>query len=93
MKSNPKVLALIWTYPIINFVVISYTVSSQWVYDLVTLRFGPDANPAALRRHMSVFTIAIVVFIVIIYLVYMLSLPTKPDLTDFQDIFYGLAIF
>ena len=88
---SPKMFALIWTYPVINMVVVSYCVSSQWIYDLVTLRFGGnDRN--VLRRHMQVFAIAVVVFIVIIYLIYMLSLPALEDRSDFQSIFYGLAV-
>ena len=34
---RPAVFAFIWTYPLINFVVISYTTSSHWVYDQMTL--------------------------------------------------------
>lgn len=41
---------------------------------------------------MQVFAIAVVVFIVIIYLIYMLSLPALEDRSDFQSIFYGLAV-
>jgi len=44
------------------------------VYDLMRLMYA-DQNPVLLRRQMSVFVIAVIVFIVIMYLVYMLSLP------------------
>ena len=74
ISTQPKLIAFIWTYPLINFVVISYTVSSHWVYDLMRLMYA-DQNPVLLRRQMSVFVIAVIVFIVIMYLVYMLSLP------------------
>lgn len=90
--TTPKVIAFIWTYPLINFVVISYTVSSHWVYDLMRLMYA-NQNPVQLRRQMSVFVIAVIVFIVIMYLVYMLSLPIETDLSDLPGIFYFLAIF
>ena len=35
-----SVFALIWTYPLINNIVVSYTTSSHWVYDLMTLMHG-----------------------------------------------------
>jgi hypothetical protein len=96
LNDHPKAFALVWTYPCINFVVVSYTVSSQWVYDLVTLRYGVDAlgrNRQQIRRHMKVFSIAVVVFVTIVYFVYLLDLPTQDDLSDFENVFYGLAIF
>lgn len=71
---QPKLVAFIWTYPITNFVVVSYTVSSHWVYDLMRFMYA-DQPPRVLRRQMSVFVIAVIVFVVIIYFVYMLSLP------------------
>ena len=90
---KPEALGFIWTYPLINFVVISYTVSSHWVYDLMTLMYAERANPLLLRRQMVIFVIAIAVFIVIMYLVYMFSLPASADGSDLKDIFYFLAIF
>ncbi len=73
-NAQPKLIAFIWTYPIINVVIVAYTVSSHWVYDLMRLMYA-DQNPMVLRRQMSVFVIAVIVFVVIIYFVYMLSLP------------------
>ena len=96
LEDHPKSFALIWTYPCINFVVVSYTVSSQWVYDLVTLRYGDEPtrrHRQQIRNHMKVFSIAIVVFVTLIYFVYMLDLPTQDDLSDFENVFYGLAVF
>ena len=37
---NSSVFAFIWTYPLINMIVVSYTISSHWVYDLMTLIHG-----------------------------------------------------
>ena len=73
---RPAVFAFIWTYPLINFVVVSYTTSSHWVYDLMTLIHGNEA-PELIRRQMKVFVVAIVIFVIIMYLVYMLSLPSS----------------
>ena len=92
IASNPKVFALVWTYPLINFIVISYTVSSHWVYDLMTIMHANQA-PMALRRQMKVFIVAIVFFVVIMYLVYMLSLPPTTGKDDLPQIFFYLAIF
>ena len=38
--AKAPIFAFIWTYPLINFIVISYTTSSHWVYDLMTLIHG-----------------------------------------------------
>jgi hypothetical protein len=37
LKSKATVFALIWTYPLINFIVASYTISSHWCYDLMIM--------------------------------------------------------
>ena len=37
------IFAFIWTYPLINYIVISYTTSSHWVYDLMTIIHGNQA--------------------------------------------------
>ena len=92
IASKPKVFAFFWTYPLINFIVISYTVSSHWVYDLMTIMHANQA-PVALRRQMKVFVVAIVIFVIIMYLVYMLSLPQTTAATDLPQIFFYLAIF
>jgi len=93
IEENAKVWSLIWTYPLINMVVVSYTVSSHFVYDLMTIMYA-NQNPRLLRRQMAVFVIAIVVFVVIIYLIFMLSLPTVDAKSEeLADIFYFLAIF
>ena len=92
IASNPKAFALIWTYPLINFIVISYTVSSHWVYDLMTIMHANQA-PLALRNQMKVFVVAIVFFVIIMYLVYMLSLPDGPKYEKLCELFFYLAIF
>ena len=81
IANSPKLFSLIWTYPLINFIVISYTVSSHWVYDLMTIMHANQA-PMALRRQMKVFVVAIVIFVIIMYLVYMLSLPQTNGAED-----------
>lgn len=89
---NVAVFALIWTYPLINNIVVSYTTSSHWVYDLMTLLHGNQANEI-IRRQMKVFVIAIVIFVIIMYLVYMLSLPVSDSIESLDGVFFYLAIF
>ena len=89
---RPAVFAFIWTYPLINFVVVSYTTSSHWVYDLMTLIHGNEA-PELIRRQMKVFVVAIVIFVIIMYLVYMLSLPSGESADQLNQVFFYLAIF
>ena len=91
---GPKapVFALVWTYPLINYIVVSYTTSSHWVYDLMTLIHGNQA-PEVIRRQMKVFVVAIVIFVIIMYLVYMLSLPSGDRIEDLDGVFFYLAIF
>lgn len=84
--------ALVWTYPLINYIVVSYTTSSHWVYDLMTLIHG-NQNPGIIRRQMKVFVVAIVIFVVIMYLVYMLSLPSGDSIESLDGVFFYLAIF
>jgi hypothetical protein len=74
LNANAASFCFIWTYPLINFIVASYTISSHWCYDLMVLMHG-NQGIWALRRQMNVFVIAIVIFVVVIYLIYMLSLP------------------
>lgn len=38
--SRASVFAFVWTYPLINNIVVSYTTSSHWVYDLMALLHG-----------------------------------------------------
>lgn len=92
IAGKPKVFAFFWTYPLINYIVVSYTVSSHWVYDLMTIMHANQA-PVALRRQMKVFVVAIVIFVIIMYLVYMLSLPQTTGQADLPQIFFYLAIF
>ena len=91
---GPKapVFAFIWTYPLINFIVVSYSMSSHWVYDLMTLIHGNQA-PEMIRRQMKVFVVAIVIFVIIMYLVYMLSLPSGDSIENLDGVFFYLAIF
>lgn len=91
---NAPLFAFIWTYPLINFIVISYTTSSHWVYDLMTLINGNQAA-GLVRRQLKVFVVAIVIFVIIMYLVYMLSLPPSDsnDIENLDGVFFYLAIF
>jgi len=84
--------AFLFTYPMINNIVVSYTASSHWVYDLMAIMHGNVAQEA-IRRQMKVFVVAIVIFVVILYLVYMLSLPAQDDIEFLQSVFFYLAIF
>ena len=86
------VFAFIWTYPLINYIVISYTTSSHWVYDLMTIIHGNQA-PQVIRRQMKVFVVAIVIFVIIMYLVYMLSLPAGDTIENLEGVYFYLAIF
>lgn len=86
------VFALIWTYPMINNIVVSYSASSHWVYDLMAIMHGNQAQEIV-RRQMKVFVVAIVIFVIIMYLVYMLSLPTDNSIDILAGVFFYLAIF
>ena len=90
--AKAPVFAFIWTYPLINYIVISYTTSSHWVYDLMTIIHGNQA-PQVIRRQMKVFVVAIVIFVVIMYLVYMLSLPAGDTIENLDGVYFYLAIF
>ena len=92
MNAKAASFAFIWTYPLINFIVASYTISSHWCYDLMVLLNG-NIEFGILRRQMNVFVVAIVIFVVIMYLVYMLSLPQRTDKDELPQIFFYLAIF
>ena len=61
------------TYPCINFVICSYLLSNQWVYDLLIFIHGQ--NNQFLERQIKVFVVTSLIFIVIIYFVYAISLP------------------
>ena len=90
--SRSTVFAFIWTYPLINYIVVSYTTSSHWVYDLMTMIHGNNA-PEVIRRQMKVFVVAIVIFVIIMYLVYMLSLPNNDSVESLEGVFFYLAVF
>ena len=89
---NVTMFAFIWTYPMINNIVVSYTASSHWVYDLMAIMHG-NAAQEIIRRQMKVFVVAIVIFVIILYLVYMLSLPANGDIEYLDSVFFYLAIF
>ena len=89
---NVTMFAFIWTYPMINNIVVSYTASSHWVYDLMAIMHG-NAAQEIIRRQMKVFVVAIVIFVIILYLVYMLSLPANGDIEYLESVFFYLAIF
>ena len=38
--NNVTMFAFIWTYPMINNIVVSYTASSHWIYDLLAILHG-----------------------------------------------------
>ena len=78
ISSNSKLFSMLWTYPLMNFIIVSYTCSSHWVYDLMTIMHANQA-PLALRRQMKIFVVCIVFFVVIMYLVFALSLPIATD--------------
>lgn len=85
-------LALIWTYPLLNFILMSYTSNSRWVYDLMTLA-TQNAQPRMLRQQMGIFICALLTFCIIMYLVYIMSLPVGEELSDLSAIFYFIAVF
>ena len=92
IASKPKLFGLLWTYPLMNFIIISYTVSSHWVYDLMTIMHANQA-PMALRRQMKVFVMCIVFFVIVMYLVFALSLPQSKDTAALPGSFFYLAIY
>ena len=92
IASKPKLFGLLWTYPLMNFIIISYTVSSHWVYDLMTIMHANQA-PMALRRQMKVFVMCIVFFVIVMYLVFALSLPQSKDTAALPASFFYLAIY
>ena len=92
LNANAASFCFIWTYPLINFIVASYTISSHWCYDLMVLMHG-NQGIWALRRQMNVFVIAIVIFVVVIYLIYMLSLPQTTVVEQINQLFFYMAIF
>ena len=49
INQSAAAFAFIWTYPLINFIVASYTISSHWCYDLMVLLHG-NLGIGALRR-------------------------------------------
>lgn len=34
---RPELFAMLWTYPIINYILAAYVLSGRWVYDLIIL--------------------------------------------------------
>jgi len=48
-QADTRVLALIWTYPLLNFILVSYAANSRWVYDLMML-MTQNAHPRLLRN-------------------------------------------
>jgi hypothetical protein len=71
---KPKMFGLLWTYPVINYVLAAYVLAGRWVFDLFVLN-RPAYNLRNLRRQMGCFVLAVMVFVMILYLVYLLSLP------------------
>jgi hypothetical protein len=55
-KKNPvdgaisaKMFSIIWTYPVINYILAAYVLSGRWVFDLIVL-IRPEYNLRVLRR-------------------------------------------
>lgn len=91
-NSNVRVLALIWTYPELNFILISYTANSRWVYDLMLLMVN-NAHPRVLRQQFNVFVCALMTFCIMMYLFYVISLPVEDNYDDINNVFAFIAIF
>ena len=67
--TQSKAIALLWTYPIINFIIVGYVINSRWVYDIWMLRLGGVIG-RDLRKMMSRFVFIILVVVIIVYLIY-----------------------
>jgi hypothetical protein len=91
-NSDVRVLALIWTYPELNFILVSYTANSRWVYDLMVLMVQ-NAHPRILRRQFNVFVCALLTFCIMMYLFYVISLPVDTTYEDLNNVFYFVAVF
>lgn len=85
-------MALIWTYPLLNFILVSYAANSRWVYDLMML-MTRNAHPRLLRQQFNVFVCALLTFCIMMYLFYAISLPINPNNDDLPQIFYFIAVF
>lgn len=85
-------LALIWTYPMLNFILVSYAANSRWVYDLMML-MTQNAHPRLLRQQFNVFVCALLTFCIMMYLFYAISLPIDPNNDDLPQVFYFIAVF
>ena len=55
-KTNPvdgaisaKMFSILWTYPVINYILAAYVLSGRWVFDLIVL-IRPEYNLRVLRR-------------------------------------------
>lgn len=92
IDQKPAMFSFFWTYPLINMIVFSYTASSHWVYDLLSLIHQGNV-PMFVQRQLKVFVVASVIFVIIMYLVYMLNLPIRGDSLLLREEFFYLAIF
>jgi len=86
-----KTRGFLATYPCINLVISSYLLSNQWVYDLLIFIHGHRNR--FLERQVKVFVITSLIFLVIIYFVYSLSLPTSNENSNWNQIYFFIAIF
>ena len=91
-QADTRVLALIWTYPLLNFILVSYAANSRWVYDLMML-MTQNAHPRLLRQQFNVFVCALLTFCIMMYLFYAISLPIDPNNDDLPQVFYFIAVF
>jgi len=91
-QADVRVLALIWTYPELNFILVSYTANSRWVYDLMVLMVQ-NAHPRVLRAQFNVFVCALLTFCIMMYLFYVISLPVDTNNDDIGNVFYFIAVF
>jgi len=90
--SDVRVLALIWTYPMLNFILMAYTANSRWVYELMIL-MNPVINQRILRRTFNVFICALITFCLMMYLFYVIALPVEQDYSDLANVFWFIAVF
>lgn len=90
--TQSKAIALLWTYPIINFIIVGYVINSRWVYDIWMLRLGGVIG-RDLRKMMSRFVFIILVVVIIVYLIYIFNLP-RGSLNDWlPNTFLFFAIY
>ena len=76
----------------LNYILMSYTANSRWVYDLMIL-MNPQIDQRLLRRNFNVFVCALLTFCIMMYLFYVISLPVDKNYDDLANVFYFVAVF